>query len=97
MPDRPDQPPHVRSWQQILNEHWPPNPVSFRRRDPIPVRVRVVWERDGEEYVRGLALRWDANHVYVEWRDSMGGRAIGNGVWLKPSDVFRAGSVGIRA
>jgi hypothetical protein len=32
--------------------HWPVDPRSLRsRKAPIPVRARVVWERDGEQYV----------------------------------------------
>jgi len=40
--------------------------MPWRHRDAIPVTARVVWERDGEEWVDGLALRWDSDHVYVE-------------------------------
>jgi hypothetical protein len=25
---------------------------------PIPVRVRVVWDRDGETWIAGIARRW---------------------------------------
>jgi hypothetical protein len=36
--------------------------------------------------VDGVATRWDADHVYVEVRDQ---RLQGNGVWVKPQDVYR--------
>jgi hypothetical protein len=81
------QPPHVLAWRDVLNMHWPPEPTVFRRRDKgIAVRVRIVWDRDGEEYVEGVATRWDADHVYVEVIDK---RLQGNGVWVKPCDVYR--------
>ncbi len=81
------QPEHVLRWQTVVNEHWPPAPVSIKDRDrAIPVRARIVWERDGEEYRDGLAKRWDGEHVYVEIIDV---RLRSNGVWLKPGDVYR--------
>lgn len=83
----PHQPPHVLVWQDVLNAHWPAQPAEFSSSEAaIPVRVRIVWARDGEEYTEGLATRWDADHVYVEVKDK---RLRGNGVWVKPSDVYR--------
>lgn len=83
----PDQPEHVLKWQAVVNEHWPPSPIQLKDRDrAIPVRARIVWERDGEQYLDGLAKRWDAEHVYVEIVDV---RLRTNGAWLKPSDVYR--------
>ncbi|NEE01153.1 hypothetical protein [Phytoactinopolyspora halotolerans] len=83
-------PPHVLLEQAILNEHWPAHPRSFRNHEPgIKVRVRLIWEKDGEEYVRGLARRWDADHVYVEIDDR---RRHALGVWVKPADVYRNSS-----
>jgi hypothetical protein len=82
------QPPHVLALREVLNMHWPTNPAAFQHRtEGIRVRVRLVWERDGEEYLEGVATRWDADHVYVEIRHE--NRLQGNGVWVKPSDVFR--------
>ncbi len=82
-----DQPAHVLAWRTVLNTHWPRKPTELRPRDEgIEVRVRIVWEHDGEEYIEGVATRWDANHVYVEVRDK---RLQGNGVWVKPHDVYR--------
>lgn len=80
-------PPHLLREQEILNYHWPRQPRSFRNHEPgIPVRARLFWQRDGEEFVDGVARRWDAHHVYVELKDT---RSRGNGVWLKPQDVYR--------
>lgn len=85
------QPPHVQRWQSVLNEHWPTQPLQFKDRPPgIAVRARVQWERDGEEYLFGVATRWDTDHVYVQIRDTTG-RLAGQGVWLKPADVYRMG------
>lgn len=85
------QPPHVQRWQAVLNEHWPRRPRNYRDQHPtVPVRVRVVWETDGEEYLYGEAIRWDADHVYVRVRD-ITGRLAGQGVWVKPHDVYRLG------
>lgn len=61
--------------------------MTYRRRDdPLPVRARVIWDEFGEEFVEGQAVRWDSTHVYVEIDDR---RLTTNGVWLKPSDVYR--------
>ena len=86
-----DQPPHVLRWQSVLNEHWPTRPGQFKDHRPgIAVRVRVVWERDGEEYLDGRAIRWDdGEHVFVYIRDTTG-RLSSQGVWVKPADVYRA-------
>lgn len=82
-----EQPEHVRRWQDVLNFHWPVEPSGYKYRDdPILVRARLVCARDGEQYCDGKATRWDTNHVYVEIPDA---RLRGNGVWLKPADVYR--------
>lgn len=81
------QPPHVQAWQAVENEHWPANPRGWRWHEPgIDVRVRIVFERDGETFLDGTARRWDTNHVYVEIDDR---RLQINGVWLRPKDVKR--------
>lgn len=81
-----DQPPHVLRRRAVLNTHWPPDAASFRDHDPLPVTARVVFDGDGEVFLRGEALRWDGAHVYVRVDDR---RCEGNGVWLKPDDVYR--------
>jgi hypothetical protein len=82
-----EQPEHVLHRQEVLNHHWPRDPQRYRYQEPgVPVRVRIVWERDGEEYVEGMARCWDSSHVYVEVRDV---RNATNGVWVKPHDVYR--------
>lgn len=65
-------PPHVLTRYDVLNMLWPSDPAAFWRHDKsITVRVRIVWDRDGEEYVEGVATLWDANHIYVEVRDKL--------------------------
>ena len=54
-------PHHPGRLQDILNQSWPSPEVArslHDRPDGIAVRVRVVWERDGEEWVDGTATRW---------------------------------------
>jgi hypothetical protein len=81
--------PHVTKWQQVLNEHWPAKPRQYKTHEQgIRVSVRVVWERDGEEWLPGTATRWDAQHVYVELHVTHG-RLQAQGVWVKPADVRR--------
>jgi hypothetical protein len=54
--------------QNILNESFPPNARDILdQRNPIPVSVRVVWERDGEEWIDGTATRWTDRVVFVEF------------------------------
>lgn len=73
--------------QEILNIHWPAEPQAFSERTPsIPVRVRLVWEHDGEAFVEGWATKWDAAHVHVMIEDE---RTERSGVWVKPHDVYR--------
>lgn len=62
-------------------------PARFQRnRERIPVRARLVWEHDGEEWVTGHALRLDANDgaIFVEFADP---RHRFTGAWLRPDDV----------
>jgi hypothetical protein len=74
-------------WQRILNESFPRDARDIpAQRDPIPVRVRVVWKRDGEEWVDGEATRWTERVVFVEFRDR---RLSTIGVWVRPNDVRR--------
>ena len=83
-------PKHTR----ILNEHWPLYDAKGNAHavgipdqpNPIPVRVRVVWEGGAEEWIDGLARRWTSNSVFVEFSDE---RRSTPGVWVKPHDVDR--------
>jgi hypothetical protein len=74
-------------WQRILNVTFPRNARDIpTHRDPIPVRVRVVWKRDGEEWIDGEATRWTDRIVFVEFWDR---RLATIGTWVKPRDVRR--------
>ncbi|WP_166354915.1 hypothetical protein [Phytoactinopolyspora limicola] len=73
--------------QDVLNMHWPADPAAFPIHDPgLAVRVRLVWEHDGETFIEGWAIKWDASHVYVAVEDH---RLDRSGVWVKPHDVYR--------
>jgi hypothetical protein len=75
-------------WQAVLNADFPPPPVPARNaREPVPVVARVVWERDGEERVECLAIRWTRTHVLVDL--SRDRRCSTVGAWLRADDVKR--------
>lgn len=59
-------------------------------RNRVPVRARIVWERDGEQWVTGHALRLDTdgNAIFVEFLDR---RKWFTGAWLAPEDVVWGG------
>ncbi len=73
--------------QQILNSDWPKYPENFVERPPIPVWVRVEWDRDGEQWCPGEADRW--NHWFVRLQFDSEPRAIQRLTWVKPRDVRR--------
>ena len=79
--------------QRVLNESWPltrkdgtKHANGIPDRDPIPVRVRLVFERDGEVFVDGRAQRWTPTHVFVAVGDP---RIQIGAVWVAASDVRR--------
>lgn len=72
-------------WQTVVNRHPYSGDFPPERRG-IPVRVRIVWERDGEEWLNGRATRWTDDSVFVEFFDV---RLVALGEWLAPSDVRR--------
>lgn len=70
-------------WQNVRNSL----PARDRPARPkLPVRARLVWETDGEEWKDGQALRLDADGpaIFVELSDK---RCKFTGVWLHPDDV----------
>jgi hypothetical protein len=74
-------------WQTITNERFPRDARSIpNQRNPISVRVRVVWERDGEEWIDGDATRWTDRVVFVTFGDR---RLSTIGVWVVPGEVRR--------
>jgi len=77
----------TKHWQRVLNERFPPHARRLADRpEPIRGQARVVWERDGEVWVPGVAIRWDRQHVLVRLDDR---RCPAAGVWLPPSDFRR--------
>jgi hypothetical protein len=88
-------PPDRSKWQRALNEHWPFVDSKGQRhargvpdqKNPIPVRVRVVWQRDGEQWIEeAMARRWTKTAVFVTFDDE---RLQISGVWVAPADVQR--------
>jgi hypothetical protein len=66
-------------WQAITNERFPRDARTIPdQRHPIPVIVRVLWERDGEEWIDGEATRWTDHVVFVTFGDR---RLSTTGVW----------------
>lgn len=83
---------HDHLHQRILNSKsgpgpWP-NAVVHRLRVPVRVRVRLVWEKDGVEYVDTVARDWGGLHVLVDLIDRQH-RWPFKGVWLHCDDVGR--------
>lgn len=77
--------------QHVLNESWPltdrdgkTHARGIPDQDRIDVEVRIVWERDGEQWVAGRATRWTASHVFVRVRDP---RLLVPHVWVRAGDV----------
>jgi hypothetical protein len=63
--------------------------LSRLHRDPIAVMVRVVFERDGETWIEGSAMRWDRTRVCVTVNDVL----LSSGyVWVRARDVRRLGT-----
>lgn len=69
-------------WQGILNGL---DARGCPDRPPIPVRARVVFAEDGEDWLDGEAERLDPGAaIYVRLHDR---RVSTLGVWLHPDDV----------
>lgn len=79
--------------QSVLNAHPVPQLRAQRGwgTTPIPVRARIVWERDGLEVVATTVQAWTSRLVLVNLPDR---RASVRGVWLDPSDVERVSPPG---
>lgn len=56
------------------------------RPDSIAVRVRVVWDRDGDPWLDGSATRWHGRHVFVRFSDH---RSRLGFAWVDAGDVKR--------
>jgi curved DNA-binding protein CbpA len=76
-----------RLHRQVLNEHWPLSDKARRMshgRDPIDVRARLVFARDGETWLNGRAVACTRSLIKVYVPDD---RLRVKWVWLLPADV----------
>ncbi len=86
--------PVTSRWQRILNGHRVPERGDQHDLPaPVPVRARVVWERDGEEFKDGRVVatsrvRGQVPLVLVHWTGAEP-RAMTLGAWLAEDDVER--------
>lgn len=72
-----------RYWQKIRNDAGARG--SYQDRPPVLVRARVVFERDGEVWLDGIATRLGFDGaIFVELKDR---RLQTIGAWLPPADV----------
>lgn len=87
--------PVTSQWQRILNAHPVPDIADQHELPrPVPVRARVVWERDGEETKDALVVctsrvRGQVPLVLVHWVGAEPRSQI-LGAWLAEDDVERA-------
>lgn len=78
--------------QRVLSGH--PIPRRFERlARPVPVTVRLVWERDGAEWVVAQAHGFSDGLVHVIVDDP---RLQVIGLWVSTSDVRRRSAAGGR-
>lgn len=80
-----------KGWAEGLQMVVNARKVPARRRQtrahvPIPVRARIVWERDGEQVIDTRVTAWTYDLVLVEVLDP---RSKVRGAWLIPKDVRR--------
>jgi hypothetical protein len=78
--------------QRILNSKagpgpWPGAPMH-QLSQGVRVTVRLVWERDGVEYLDTIATHWGGLHVLVDITDRQHRYEL-RGVWLHCDDVGR--------
>ncbi|NHC21852.1 hypothetical protein G6553_01515 [Nocardioides sp. IC4_145] len=80
-----------RLFQEVLNQEFPlarkdgtRHASDIQDRARRPVRARVVFERDGEAYLDGLAQRWTRPHAFIVIPDP---RLQIGAVWLRLEDV----------
>ena len=80
--------PSLYQTQDVRNVEWPPPgvPKLLPLQSPVPVRARVVFAGDGEEWLNGVAVRWVRPVVFVQISDR---RLSGAGLWLPAGDVQR--------
>lgn len=78
--------PRPGQWQRPLNTVPGPKPPEQQGERWIHVRVRIVWDVDGETWIDGTAIGWTQDVVAVLVGDH---RSMGPEVRVAPSDVVR--------
>ena len=74
-------------WQAITNDREIPARRPQREfPNPIPVRVRLIWERDGAEFIDTTALGWARQLVRVQVHDRRSRSAV---AWVHAEHVQR--------
>lgn len=68
----------------------PPRRAQVDAVEPIPVRLRVVWEKDGQEFLDTVALGWTRRIVRVQVYD-VRSRIVAR--WFAPEDVRRRADI----
>jgi hypothetical protein len=71
--------------QVIVNDTGAKEP-RHRLEPPVPITARILWDRDGEEWIETVALGWTGREVYLRMSDP---RYRLRAVWLDASDVRR--------
>jgi hypothetical protein len=70
--------------QVIVNSTGAKEPRRRLEPPPVPIRVRILWDRDGEEWIETVALGWTGREVHVRMSDP---RYRLRAVWLDAADV----------
>jgi hypothetical protein len=71
---------------QVIVNTTPAKMPQHRLEPPVPITARILWDRDGEEWIETEALGWTGNEVYVRMTDR---RYQLRAVWLDAADVRR--------
>jgi hypothetical protein len=71
--------------QVIVNATEAKQP-RHRLEPPVSIRARILWDRDGEEWIETEALGWTGHEVYLRMSDP---RYRLRAVWLDAADVRR--------
>lgn len=74
-------------WQALTNaREVPERRLQHELAAPIPVRVRLIWQRDGVEFLDTLAVGWAGQLVHVQLRDVRSRAAF---AWVHAEHVQR--------
>lgn len=74
-------------WQPLTNaREVPERRLQRELTTPIPVRVRLIWAKDGVEFIDTLAVGWAGQLVHVQLRDV---RSRAASAWVHAEHVVR--------